>query len=165
MSLTARLRRLGAARRTTVAAALALTLAGSLAACGGDDAEASDGFGSINVQYSWIKNEEFTGEFYAYENGYYDEAGFDEVNGISGPDTGVAKLLSGEVQVALSDAASIGAAIAEQDAPSRSSARPSRRTPSPSCPSPTAPTSPRPTTSSASGSACRTPTPASSARC
>lgn len=49
--------------------------------------------------------------------GYYDEAGFSEVIGISGPDTGVAKLLSGEVQVALSDAASIGAAVAEQEAP------------------------------------------------
>ncbi|TPX05050.1 ABC transporter substrate-binding protein, partial [Schumannella luteola] len=82
---------------------------------GSDGASAS--YGEISVQYSWIKNEEFAGEFYAYENGYYDEAGFDDVIGVSGPDTGVAKLLSGTVQVALSDAASIGAAIAEQDAP------------------------------------------------
>jgi hypothetical protein len=59
---------------------------------GGDDAEAS--YGEISVQYSWIKNEEF-----------------------AGPDTGVAKLLSGTVEVALSDAASVGAAIAEQEAP------------------------------------------------
>jgi len=107
--------------RRLVAPALALGvgLAG-LSACGSDDAEASkDGgdHGKINVQYSWIKNEEFAGEFYAYEKGYYDEAGFSEVNGISGPDTGVAKLLSGTVQVALSDAASIGAAIANEEAP------------------------------------------------
>jgi ABC-type nitrate/sulfonate/bicarbonate transport system substrate-binding protein len=98
-----------------------------LAACGssgGSDASdttAADGaaasFGKVTMQYSWIKNEEFAGEYYADANGYYDEAGFDAVNGISGPDTGVAKLLSGTVQVALSDAASIGAAIAEQDAP------------------------------------------------
>ncbi|MET0735017.1 MAG: ABC transporter substrate-binding protein, partial [Microbacterium sp.] len=54
---------------------------------------------------------------YAYENGYYDEAGFGEVTGVAGPDTGVAKLLSGQVQFALSDAASVGAAVAEQDAP------------------------------------------------
>src|SRR5690606_15270908 len=66
---------------------------------------------------SWIKNEEFAGEFYAYDKGYYTEAGFSTVNGISGPDTGVAKLLSGTVQVALSDAASVGAAIANEDAP------------------------------------------------
>ena len=31
----------------------------------------SDGFGEISLQYSWIKNEEFAGEFYAYDKGYY----------------------------------------------------------------------------------------------
>lgn len=86
---------------------------------GGSDggSSASGDFGDISMQYSWIKNEEFAGEYYAEENGYYSDAGFSKVTGISGPDTGVAKLLSGKVQVALSDAASIGAAIAEQDAP------------------------------------------------
>jgi len=91
-----------------------------LAGCASGETEEpaeDESFGEISVQYSWIKNEEFTGEFYAYENGYYDEAGFDDVIGISGPDTGVAKLLSGTVQVALSDSASIGAAIAEEEAP------------------------------------------------
>lgn len=90
-----------------------------LAACGSDDAgdDGGSGHGTISVQYSWIKNEEFAGEFYAEDEGYYDAAGFTKVNGISGPDTGVAKLLSGTVQVALSDAASIGAAIANEDAP------------------------------------------------
>lgn len=91
------------------------TSGGAAAPAAGESTSAS--YGEISVQYSWIKNEEFAGEFYAYENGYYDEAGFSEVIGISGPDTGVAKLLSGTVQVALSDAASIGAAIAEQEAP------------------------------------------------
>ena len=100
----------------TVATAAAFTLA----ACSGATPETPDGeasYGEISVQYSWIKNEEFAGEFYAYDKGYYDEAGFSNVIGISGPDTGVAKLLSNTVQVALSDAASVGAAIAEQDAP------------------------------------------------
>ena len=100
--------------------AAALVLGGCASGPGtapGGNGGAAEGFGEISVQYSWIKNEEFAGEFYAYENGYYEEAGFDEVIGISGPDTGVAKLLSGTVQVALSDAASVGAAIAEQDAP------------------------------------------------
>lgn len=112
-------RRLGASRLVGLAAltaASALVLAGCAAEAPAPGDE-SESFGEISLQYSWIKNEEFAGEFYAYENGYYDEAGFDEVIGISGPDTGVAKLLSGAVQVALSDAASIGAAIAEQDAP------------------------------------------------
>lgn len=109
------------ARRRILAAAVAASAALALVACSsGDDGASSpaDGdFGEISVQYSWIKNEEFAGEFYAYENGYYDEAGFSDVIGVSGPDTGVAKLLSGTVQVALSDAASVGAAIATEDAP------------------------------------------------
>lgn len=113
-------------RRTGVRLAAALaTSALLLSACGSssDDNTGSgsgDGaasFGEISLQYSWIKNEEFAGEYYAEENGYYADAGFSKVNGISGPDTSVAKLLSGTVQVGLSDAASIGAAVAEQDAP------------------------------------------------
>jgi ABC-type nitrate/sulfonate/bicarbonate transport system substrate-binding protein len=108
--------------RALTMAAVAVASVLALSACAGDSTPAPSGdagadHGEISVQYSWIKNEEFAGEFYAYENGYYDEAGFSNVVGISGPDTGVAKLLSGTVQVALSDAASIGAAIAEQDAP------------------------------------------------
>lgn len=113
------LRRAGAIAAAVLASALVLAgcaSGGSTPAASGGSSEAAS-FGDISVQYSWIKNEEFAGEFYAYENGYYDEAGFGEVTGIAGPDTGVAKLLSGSVQVALSDAASVGAAVAEQDAP------------------------------------------------
>lgn len=120
MTTTVRARRSGP-RRRIAAAVLSVTAAVAFAGCGSDEETAGSGegdsFGEISVQYSWIKNEEFAGEFYAEENGYYAEAGFDAVNGISGPDTGVAKLLSGTVEVAISDAASIGAAIAEQDAP------------------------------------------------
>jgi ABC-type nitrate/sulfonate/bicarbonate transport system substrate-binding protein len=109
-------------RHTIAAAVMSAVAVIALAGCGSDDSSATAGkdsksFGEISVQYSWIKNEEFAGEYYADKNGYYKDAGFSAVNGISGPDTGVAKLLSGDVQVALSDAASIGAAIAEQDAP------------------------------------------------
>ena len=103
-------------RTAALAAAATLTLAG----CAGTapaSSGGSDDHGEISVQYSWIKNEEFAGEFYAYDKGYYEDAGFSDVVGISGPDTGVAKLLSNTVQVALSDAASVGAAIAEEDAP------------------------------------------------
>jgi ABC-type nitrate/sulfonate/bicarbonate transport system substrate-binding protein len=111
-----RRRRLVALAAASAVAAIALS---GCATGGGEEPAdaASASYGEISVQYSWIKNEEFAGEFYAAENGYYTDAGFDSVNGISGPDTGVAKLLSGSVQVALSDAASIGAAVAEQEAP------------------------------------------------
>ena len=110
-----------ALRRVVVAAAATALTALVLTGCAAAEEPAAPGeaasYGEISVQYSWIKNEEFAGEFYAEENGYYDEAGFDKVIGVSGPDTGVAKLLSGTVQVALSDAASVGAAISEQEAP------------------------------------------------
>lgn len=120
MHTTRTTRRRGAAIvAIAAAAALAFSACSSsttpTAADSGDAESAS--YGDISVQYSWIKNEEFAGEFYAYDEGYYDEAGFGTVTGIAGPDTGVAKLLSGSVQIALSDAASIGAAVAEQDAP------------------------------------------------
>lgn len=113
----------GRARLGLAAAAFAATALVLTACSSGDSGAASDteteaaSYGEVSIQYSWIKNEEFAGEFYAYENGYYDEAGFENVVGIAGPDTGVAKLLSGTVQFALSDAASVGAAVAEQDAP------------------------------------------------
>jgi len=113
----------GRARLGLVAAAVAasaLVLAGCSSSDTGSSSDAEGeaaSYGEISVQYSWIKNEEFAGEFYAYDNGYYDEAGFENVVGVAGPDTGVAKLLSGTVQFALSDAASVGAAVAEQDAP------------------------------------------------
>ena len=116
LGLTPRRRRITAILGTAIAAGLIL---GGCASGGATDEPSGEAasYGEISVQYSWIKNEEFAGEFYAYENGYYDEAGFSEVIGVSGPDTGVAKLLSGTVQVALSDAASVGAAVAEEDAP------------------------------------------------
>ncbi len=116
LGLTPRRRRVTAILGTAIAAGLILGGCASGGATEEPEGEAAS-YGEISVQYSWIKNEEFAGEFYAYENGYYDEAGFSEVIGVSGPDTGVAKLLSGTVQVALSDAASVGAAVAEEDAP------------------------------------------------
>jgi ABC-type nitrate/sulfonate/bicarbonate transport system substrate-binding protein len=116
-STPSRRARIGVIAAALTASALVLGGCASSGETAGSDGDASASHGEISVQYSWIKNEEFAGEFYAYENGYYEEAGFSEVIGISGPDTGVAKLLSGSVQVALSDAASIGAAIAEQEAP------------------------------------------------
>jgi ABC-type nitrate/sulfonate/bicarbonate transport system substrate-binding protein len=108
-------------RKTGAILAAAVATATILAGCTSTAEEVSSdeapSFGEISLQYSWIKNEEFAGEFYAEENGYYTEAGFDKVYGISGPSTGVPVLLSNTVQVALSDTASVGAAIAEQDAP------------------------------------------------
>ena len=74
-------------------------------------------YGEISVQLSWIKNEEFSGEFFADSKGYYADAGFSAVTLIAGPATGAAELLRGTADVALSDAVSVGTAIAKQEAP------------------------------------------------
>jgi ABC-type nitrate/sulfonate/bicarbonate transport system substrate-binding protein len=115
---------LKAAGRTALAvsaAAVALTLAacssgGSETPAEGDAETVAD-YGTLNLQLSWIKNEEFAGEFFADSNGYYDEAGFSEVVMTAGPSTGTAELLSGSADVALSDSVSVGTVVANEDAP------------------------------------------------
>jgi ABC-type nitrate/sulfonate/bicarbonate transport system substrate-binding protein len=112
------------ARRTAFAvgaAALALTLAACSGGSGAGDDSASDSdaadYGDIDLQLSWIKNEEFAGEFFADSKGYYDEAGFGEVTMTAGPSTGTAELLSGSADIALADSVSVGTVVANEDAP------------------------------------------------
>lgn len=76
---TARKRLVGLAAVATVA-----TLA--LSACSTDSSEATSdsasgdaSYGTINMQLSWLKNVEFAGEYLASENGYFTDAGFDDV--------------------------------------------------------------------------------------
>src|SRR5829696_4866596 len=96
--------------RRTAAAATAVGLALALAACGSDDEAASSSssgeadYGELNLQFSWIKNAEFLGEYMADQNGYYEDAGFSSVNLVAGPSTGVAELVQGAATVAPSDA-------------------------------------------------------------
>lgn len=109
------------ARRSVAVLAAVVATSFVLAGCASTDTpsdttEESASYGTLNVQLSWIKNEEFSGEFFADTNGYYTDAGFDEVVLTSGPSTGVAELLSGTADVALSDAISVGTAVAD-DAP------------------------------------------------
>lgn len=117
---TSRTRRASVALLGTAAAVLAL------AACstGDDDASsepsaAAEGFGDITLQLSWIFNEEFAGEYVADSEGYFTEAGFDSVTLVPGPSTGVAELLSGTADIALSDSVAVGTAIANESAPLR----------------------------------------------
>lgn len=118
--------------KRTAAAATVAVAALTLAACSsGGDAEPTDtatgdgteepmeaaDYGDITLQLSWIKNEEFSGEFFADSEGYFTEAGFSSVEMVPGPSTGAAELLSGTAEVALSDAVSIGSAVAAEGAP------------------------------------------------
>lgn len=92
--------------------------ASSADASGGESSAASTAdFGTIRVQLSWIKNEEFAGEFFADSEGYYTEAGFSTVTLTPGPSTGAAELISGTTDIALSDAVSIGSVVATEGAP------------------------------------------------
>jgi ABC-type nitrate/sulfonate/bicarbonate transport system substrate-binding protein len=74
-------------------------------------------FGALDVQFSWIKNAEFAGEYFADSNGYYTEAGFDAVNFIAGPTATTAVVLSGDALVGLSDAVAVTPVILEEGAP------------------------------------------------
>lgn len=100
-------------RRTALIAAAA---AASLALVGCAPAQTSD-FGELNVQFSWIKNAEFAGEFLADSNGYYAEEGFSAVNFIAGPTATAAVVLSGGALVGLSDAIAVTPVILEEGAP------------------------------------------------
>ncbi|SDG46080.1 ABC transporter substrate-binding protein [Microbacterium pygmaeum] len=100
----------------------ALAFAGCASGSGSSPSSApsdgdSAGYGDLSVQLSWIKNEEFSGEFFADSEGYYTEAGFDSVTLTPGPSTGAAELISGSADVALSDAVSIGSVVASEGAP------------------------------------------------
>jgi ABC-type nitrate/sulfonate/bicarbonate transport system substrate-binding protein len=104
----------------------------ALAACGGNNT-ASPGaaaapsagassvtpgaFGSLSLQLSWIKNNEFVGEFFADSKGYYTEAGFEKVELVTGPvDSADALVVAGTVDVGLSAPDATARLITEQGA-------------------------------------------------
>ncbi|MFT4211394.1 MAG: ABC transporter substrate-binding protein, partial [Microbacterium sp.] len=91
----------------------------ALSACSGSSSSssstaASGDYGDITVQLSWIKNEEFCGEYFADSNGYFTGAGFSSVDLVSGPSSGVSELVSGTADFGLSDAISVGTAVASE---------------------------------------------------
>jgi ABC-type nitrate/sulfonate/bicarbonate transport system substrate-binding protein len=103
---------------TATAVAAALTLAG----CAGSSSDASgnsaeEGFGELSIQFSWIKNAEFAGEYFGIENGYYADAGFSEVNLLAGPGATESIVLSGEALVGLSSPMAIAPVILEEGGP------------------------------------------------
>ncbi|MEV8274288.1 ABC transporter substrate-binding protein [Microbacterium sp. NPDC077184] len=116
-----RVSRAAAALAGIAVSALALSAcasgSGDTTAPAGDSSDAAEGYGDLTLQLSWILNEEFAGEYFADTNGYFEEAGFSSVNLVPGPSTGVAELLGGTADIALSDSVSIGSAVASEGAP------------------------------------------------
>lgn len=100
------------------AALLAAAAAATLAISGCAPAATEDAnYGDLTVQFSWIKNAEFAGEYLADANGYYAEEGFSSVNFIAGPTATAAVVLSGDALVGLSDAVAVTPIILEEGAP------------------------------------------------
>lgn len=115
-------------RRWVALPAMIAAAALALSACSSDSGSATSSssgaaaagtanYGDVSVQLSWIKNSEFHGEYFADSKGYYKDAGFSKVELVAGPSTGVAELVSNKSFVALSDAVSVGTAIANEKAP------------------------------------------------
>lgn len=109
-------------RRRRLAAVSAVGILALTSCGGGDESEASEGggeesYGDISVALSWIENAEFAGEFFAEENGYFDEAGFGAVELIPGPGPIENMVASGEATFGTSNAVATGEIIAEEDAP------------------------------------------------
>lgn len=108
-----------ALRAAAVLAAAALVLAG----CGSSDEEgdsassSSEGLGDIAVQFSWIKNAEFAGEFIADDAGYYQDAGIGKVNFLAGPVAQEEIVATGKAQFGLSNAVSTAAAVSNSQFP------------------------------------------------
>ena len=101
-------------------AAFGIAAPSVLAACGsssGSSASGSSsgsGFGSIGIQLSWIKNIEFSGEYFATTKGYYTAAGFSSVDLIAGGSAGTSAesaVAAGKAFVGLSSPGATGPAI------------------------------------------------------
>lgn len=104
-------------RAALLAAAAAATLAIAGCAPAATETTEAESFGDISVQFSWIKNAEFAGEYLADANGYYTEAGFSSVNFIAGPTATAAVVLAGDALVGLSDVIAVTPIILEEGAP------------------------------------------------
>jgi ABC-type nitrate/sulfonate/bicarbonate transport system substrate-binding protein len=100
---------------TAVVAALTLAACSSSSSEAGGSAE--EGFGDLSIQFSWVKNAEFAGEYFAVENGYFEDAGFSEVNLLAGPGATESIVLSGEALVGLSSPVAVAPVILEEGAP------------------------------------------------
>ncbi|MCX6405857.1 MAG: ABC transporter substrate-binding protein [Propionibacteriales bacterium] len=110
-------------RRGTTARVAAVLSAAALAlsACGSSsdsaDESSGDGLGDVTVQFSWIKNAEFAGEFIADSAGYYKDAGLGKATFLAGPVAQEEIVATGKADFGLSNAVSTASAITNSDFP------------------------------------------------
>lgn len=94
-------------RRFAAVAAAAATIALALTACSssGGSASSSDGLGDADIQLSWLKNQQFAGEYFADADGYFTDEGFDSVTltaGGSGATSAEAAVTTGKSLIGIS---------------------------------------------------------------
>jgi ABC-type nitrate/sulfonate/bicarbonate transport system substrate-binding protein len=91
---------------------------GSTAPAAGGSTPAAGSLGDMSVQLSWIKNIEFSGEFFADSKGYWTQAGLGKVDLTTGPvDSAEALVLAGNATVGISAPEATGRLIVDQGAP------------------------------------------------
>jgi ABC-type nitrate/sulfonate/bicarbonate transport system substrate-binding protein len=116
--------------RNSVAGAVLLGGGVSLLAACGSDSEGESGskssgsgsrsggdFGKLGIQFSWIKNIEFAGNYIADSEGYYADAGFSSVDLVAGPGDAIAPLVAGNVLLSFLGSETAANAVINSGAP------------------------------------------------
>lgn len=99
------------------AAALALLMASSLAACGqsGQAGDTGEELRAVTICLDWTPNTNHTGLYVAAANGYFEEAGLD-VSIVQPPEDGATAICAaGQVEFAVTVQDNLAAAFARED--------------------------------------------------
>ncbi len=109
-------------RRSLAPSVAVLAAAALLSGCtstGTTDEEggASDSYGALEIQLSFVKNTQNAGEYMADSQEYYADAGFDPVTLIAGPTAVEASVATGTADVAFSTVLGAATAITSEDMP------------------------------------------------
>lgn len=104
-----------------VAAAALVALAG----CSGGGGAPSEGGGeeaqpvqeNVTVQLSWVPTVEYAGEFFAIEDGYFEEGGIENVELLPGPVSTESIVLGGQAQIGVTTPVALAPAVLEEQAP------------------------------------------------
>ena len=85
----------------------------------GSGAAASGDFGDLSIQFGWIKNAEFAGNYMADSFGYYTDEGFTSVELLGGGPAvdPIAPLIAGDALFSYAASEQVAAAVTNEDAP------------------------------------------------